>query len=181
MVELSLPRLQNLNQTSTFWLNLKFNVLTKPSFRILTKVKPHNFNQAPASIYWPDLSFTILPGFQLWVIDQTLCSKSEQKFNFMTKLQLPHLHQIVVNMSFSINITNSNNLNKFWVGIFTRQGHINQVYFTQVSQLVTRKADDQTRVWQDPTSLSTVWELHSIPRSITFFLTIRDSSLNSTK
>ena len=27
-----------------------------------------------------------------------------------------------------INISNSNNLNKFLVGIFTRQGHINQVY-----------------------------------------------------
>ena len=26
------------------------------------------------------------------------------------------------------NISNSNNLNKLWVGIFTRQGHINQVY-----------------------------------------------------
>ena len=26
------------------------------------------------------------------------------------------------------NISNSNNLNKFWVGIFGRQGHINQVY-----------------------------------------------------
>ena len=29
-------QLQNLNQTSTFWLNLSFKILTKPSFRILT-------------------------------------------------------------------------------------------------------------------------------------------------
>ena len=40
-------------------------------------------------------------------------SKSEQKFNFMTKLQLPNLHKSVVNMFFSINISNSNSINKF--------------------------------------------------------------------
>ena len=27
-----------------------------------------------------------------------------------------------------INISNNNNIKKFWVGIFTRQGYINQVY-----------------------------------------------------
>ena len=46
----------------------------------------------------------------------------------MTKLQLPNLQQIVVNTILIINIKNSNNLNKFWVDIFARQGHINQVY-----------------------------------------------------
>ena len=30
--------------------------------------------------------------------------------------------------SMILSISNSKNLNKFWVGIFTRQGHINQVY-----------------------------------------------------
>ena len=45
----------------------------------------------------------------------------------MTKRQLPN-QQAVANMILSINISNSKNLNKFWVGIFTRQGHINQVY-----------------------------------------------------
>ena len=42
----------------------------------------------------------------------------------MTKPQLPSLQQIVANTILIINI---NNLNKFWVGIFTRQGHIKQV------------------------------------------------------
>jgi len=42
----------------------------------------------------------------------TLCSKSEQKFSFMTKRQLPN-QQTVANMILSINISNSNNLNKF--------------------------------------------------------------------
>ena len=58
----------------------------------------------------------------------TLCSKSEQKFSFRTKRQLPNLLQTIANMILSINMSNSNNFNKFWVDIFSRQGHINQVY-----------------------------------------------------
>ena len=46
---LSKPQLQNLSQTSAFWLNLK--ILTKPSFRILTKTKLHNIKLASAAKY----------------------------------------------------------------------------------------------------------------------------------
>ena len=45
----------------------------------------------------------------------------------LNKLQLPN-QQTVANMILSINISKSNILNKFWVGIFTRQGYINQVF-----------------------------------------------------
>ena len=45
----------------------------------------------------------------------------------MTKLQLLNLHQTLVNTFLSINISNNHDLNMFCVGIFTRQGHINQV------------------------------------------------------
>ena len=51
----------------------------------------------------------------------------------MTKPQFPNLQQTVANTILITNISNSNNLNKFWKGIFTRQGHINQVYWTGVS------------------------------------------------
>ena len=64
---------------------------------------------------------------QLQNLDQPLCLKSEQKFNFMTKRQLPN-QQIIANMVLSINISNSNNLNKFWVDICKGQSHINKVY-----------------------------------------------------
>ena len=53
----------------------------------------------------------MLNKFQLQNLDQPLCSKSEQKFSFMTKRQLPN-QQAVANMILSINISNSNNLNK---------------------------------------------------------------------
>ena len=74
------------------------------------------------------LQFQILPEPQLQNLDQALCSKSDQKFSFVTKPQLPNLQQIFANTILSINISNSNNLNKFWDGIFKRQGHINKVY-----------------------------------------------------
>jgi hypothetical protein len=59
------------------------------------------------------LLLQILPELQLQNLDQTLWSKSEQKFNFMTKPSLPNLQQAVANTILIINISNSNNLNKF--------------------------------------------------------------------
>ena len=67
----------------------------------------------------------ILPELQLQNLDQTLCSKSKQNISFLTKPQLRNLQQIVAN---TILTSNSYNINKFWVVIFTRQGNINQVY-----------------------------------------------------
>ena len=51
-----------------------------------------------------------------------------KKLIFMIKPLLPNLQQTVANTILITNISNSNNHNKFWVGIFTRQVHINQVY-----------------------------------------------------
>ena len=47
------------------------------------------------------------------LIWELTCSKSEQKFCFMTKPQLPNLQQTVANTILITNISNSNNLNKF--------------------------------------------------------------------
>ena len=82
----------------------------------------------------------ILPELQIQNLDQILSSKAEQKFSFMTKPQLPNLQQTVANTILIINISNSNKLNKFWVRICTRQGHMNQVYYTGVGV-----ADDWVR------------------------------------
>ena len=46
----------------------------------------------------------------------------------MTNPQLPNLQQTVANTILILNISKNNNLNKFWVGIFQGQSHINQVY-----------------------------------------------------
>ena len=67
----------------------------------------------------------MLNEFQLQNLAYTSTSKSWPTLvlkvwtNFMTKRLLPN-QQAVANMILSINISNSNNLDKFWVGIFTR-------------------------------------------------------------
>ena len=84
-----------LDQASTSKSQPNISILTRPTFRISTKIRLHNLNQASAAQYWPNFSFRsnqIPPELKLKNCDQTLCSKSEQKFSFMTKLQLLHQH-----------------------------------------------------------------------------------------
>ena len=135
--------LQNLDLASTSQLNISIS----NKLKILTKIQLHNLYRTSSAKCWTNSSFEILPKLQLQNLDQPLCSKSERKFSFMTKRQLLN-QQAVANII--LNISNTNNLNKFWVGIFTRQGHINQVYQTGVSQsvseLVTRVNNDRTWV-----------------------------------
>ena len=50
---------------------------------------------------------------------------------------MANLLQTVANTILIINISKSNDLNKFYVGIFTCQGHINQVYLTAVNEFVS--------------------------------------------
>ena len=76
-------------------------ILTKTSFRISTKILLHNLYKTSAVKY---SSLKILPELQLQNIDQTLCSKPEQKFSFMAKPQLPNLQQTVANTILIINI-----------------------------------------------------------------------------
>ena len=129
---------------------LRFNFVTS------TKHQQQNTDQTSTSKSWPK------------------CSKSEQKLSVMTKPQLPNLQQTVANTI--LISSNSNNLNKFWLGIFTRQGHINQVYKTVVSQSVSAKHCQ----WSDSgltktvclnfSAVSVLWiELPLAGRTLTFF------------
>ena len=77
----------------------------------------------------------------------------------MTKLQLPNLHQTIINMFLSINISNSNNLNNLFTAsssccdIIKQLASFTGIKFTKrygvsqsVSQLLTSIANDRTRV-----------------------------------
>ena len=70
----------------------------------MTKIQHRNLNQTSATKYRPNFSFKISPKLQLQNLDQTLCSKSEQKFRVMTKPQLPNLQGTVANTILIINI-----------------------------------------------------------------------------
>ena len=107
------PLDKTLSSKSQFTISTKIQLWFNITF---TKHQQQKTDQTPASnLAWASTSN----------LDQTLCSKSEQKFSFLTKPQVSNLQQIVAN---TIIISNSYSINKFWVGIFTRQGHINRVY-----------------------------------------------------
>ena len=103
---------------SKFWPNQASEA--RPRFNL-----DSTFYKTSAEKKLSKLQLQILPPIQLQNLEHTLCSKSVQKFSFLTKPQLRNLQQIVAN---TILISNSYNINKFGVGIFTRQGDINQVY-----------------------------------------------------
>ena len=71
----------------------------------------------------------------------------------MIKLQLPNLNQTLFNTFYRINISNSNNLTKFWIGIHldTPGSHQSSLLKREwvsewVSQWVTSMANDRSRV-----------------------------------
>ena len=74
------------------------------------------------------LQFQNLAELQLQNLDQPLCSKSEKSLVLGPNVSSQICNKLLPTWSSQINISNNNNLNKFWVGIFTRQGHINKVY-----------------------------------------------------
>jgi len=68
-------------------------------------MKLHNLYKTSEAKYKPNSILKILPELQLKNIDQTLYSKSEQEFSFMTKLQLPNLQQLLQTRSSSLSST----------------------------------------------------------------------------
>ena len=97
------------NLASEYWPRINLVTSLNISSKILTKRQLQNLAWTWTSKSWPK------------------CSKSEQKIKFMTKPQFPNLQQTVANTILITNTSYSNNL-EFGVGIFTCQGHINQVY-----------------------------------------------------
>ena len=53
-------------------------------------------------------------------------------FNILTNIQVENLDQNVVNTFLSINISNTSNIKKFWVGIFKSQSPNNQVLLVRI-------------------------------------------------
>ena len=68
----------SINKTSASPLSLKFKILTKPSFRISTKIQLHNLYKTSAAKCWTNSSFKILPELQLQNLDQP-CAQSLNK------------------------------------------------------------------------------------------------------
>ena len=75
----------------------------------------------------------------------------------MLKLKPQNLYWTVVNVFFSINIGNGNNINKSWVGIFTHQGHRSSL--NKVSNWVSEYNSVKGRQWSDLGQLKICWKI----------------------
>ena len=67
---------------------------------------------------------------ETWILkDQHFWTESlDQNWTFWPNLSFQICNKLrIVNTFLRLDISNSNNLNKLWVGIFTRQGHLTQV------------------------------------------------------
>ena len=106
----------------------------------MTKLQLQNLAWTSTSKSWPNL--------------ETLCSKSEQKLNFMTKLHLPHLHQTVVNTFLIINMNNRNNLNKFELS--SSHARVTSIKFTK-QEWVSEWVTDKYSQWSDLGPIIMVW------------------------
>ena len=134
-------QLQNFKQTSASRLNLKFKILS----RISTKIQLHNLYKTSATKYRPNSSFKFCLNFNFKILTKPCAQSLNKSLALWTILSYQICNKLLpIQSSFLIiNISNSNNINKFWVGIFTRQGHINQVYLTGVSERVSQWVSDK--------------------------------------
>ena len=81
----------NINQTSISWLNL--NLKSWPNLAL--ELWPRFNLVASAAKYWKNFRFKISLEYQFHNLDQTLCSKSKQKFSFITKPQHPICNKLM--------------------------------------------------------------------------------------
>ena len=65
-------------QTSVSRLNLKFKILTKPGFRVSTKIKLHYLYKTSAAKYWPNSSFKSCLNFNFKILTKP-CAQSLNK------------------------------------------------------------------------------------------------------
>ena len=76
--------------------NLNINQLKLKLQNLIWASTSKPWPTATAAKYWLNFSFKIFLELQHQNLDHTLFSKSGQKFDFLTKLQLPNLHQTIV-------------------------------------------------------------------------------------
>ena len=137
-VEVSLPKFEHKSRPNFIFristkhqlqLQPNISISTKSSIKlqnldqISTKIQFHNLYKTSAEKNCPNSSFKSCLNFK--ILTKPCAQNISKSLTFFTKPQLRNLQQIAAN---KILISNSCNINKFWVGIFKRQGYINHVY-----------------------------------------------------
>ena len=65
-------------------------------------------------------------------------------------------HQHIVNTLFNVSISKSDNINKFWVGIFYSQSRISQVFRSSLTDFIDWVSIEVGRQWSDSSPIETI-------------------------
>ena len=94
-------QLQNFNQTSASRLNLKFKILTKPSFRISNIIQLHNHYKTSASKYCPNPNFKSCLNFNFKILTKPCAQTLNKSLALWPNLRFQICNQLLPTRSSS--------------------------------------------------------------------------------
>ena len=143
---------------ATFWccqiktLPKAQQILTKPRFRIPTKIQLHNLYKTSAVKYWPNSSFKSCLNFNFKILTNFFAQSLNKHLDFWPNLGFQICNKLVPTQSSSATVTTSTNFElasshaRVTSIKFTKQESVSQSVSEWVSELVTRVNNDRTRV-----------------------------------
>ena len=102
-----MPKLQNLDQISACWLNLKFKIFTKPSFWISPKIQFHNLCTISAAKKWPNSSFKSCLNFSFKILTKPCAQCLNKSLAFWPNLSVQICNKLLPTRSSSAIVTTS--------------------------------------------------------------------------
>ena len=135
-------------------MNLKFKILTNPSFRISTKLQLHNLYKRSAAKCWTNSDVKILPFFKFQNLDNPSCAQSLNKSLALwpkVSSQINKLLPTWSSASTSATITTSTSFE-----LASSLARVTSIKFTKqewvsewVSQWVSESVSDKSYQWSD--------------------------------
>ena len=141
----------SINKTSASPLNLKFKILTQPSFRISTKIQLHNLYKTSATKCWTSSSFKILLNFNFKILTNPYAQSLKKSLVLGPNVSSQICNKLLPtwsSLSTSATVTTSTSFE-----LASSHARVTSIKFTKqelgsqwVRELVTSIANDRTRV-----------------------------------
>ena len=142
-------------QTSASRLNLKLKILTKPGFRISTKLQLHYFFKTSAAKYWTNSCFKSCLNFNFKIMTRPCAQSLNKSLILWPNLRFHICNKLLPTRSSSSTSATIKTSTSFELASskarvtsikFTKQESVSQSVSESVSELVTRVNNDRTRV-----------------------------------
>ena len=93
------------HQTSASQLNLNFKILSKPSFKISTKIQLHNLYKSSATKYWQNSSFKSCLNFNFKILTYPYAQSLNKSLAFWPNLSFEIYNKLLPTRSSSATVT----------------------------------------------------------------------------